>query len=91
VVGQEAVQAAEGFRPDLVLLDIGLPRLNGYEAAPRIRPVEPVALEKLLAGPLPFRKSHRAEVGYGLAKRSWGRGIMTAVVQRVCRHAFENR
>jgi RimJ/RimL family protein N-acetyltransferase len=34
-------------------------------------------------------KSHRAEVGYWLAKPFWGRGIMTAVVQRVCRHAFE--
>ena len=35
-------------------------------------------------------KSHRAEVGYWLAKPFWGRGIMTAVVQRVCRHAFED-
>jgi len=34
-------------------------------------------------------KSHRGEVGYWLAKPFWGRGIMTAVVQRVCRHAFE--
>src|SRR5262245_52680546 len=34
-------------------------------------------------------KSHRAEVGYWLAKPCWGRGIMTAVVQRVCQHAFE--
>jgi RimJ/RimL family protein N-acetyltransferase len=33
-------------------------------------------------------KSHRAEVGYWLAKPFWGRGIVTAVVQRVCRHAF---
>jgi ribosomal-protein-alanine N-acetyltransferase len=34
-------------------------------------------------------KSHRAEIGYWLAKPFWGRGIMTAVVQRLCRHAFE--
>jgi ribosomal-protein-alanine N-acetyltransferase len=34
-------------------------------------------------------KSHRAEIGYWLAKPYWGRGIMTAVVQRVCQHAFE--
>ncbi len=34
-------------------------------------------------------KSHRAEVGYWLARPLWGRGIMTAVVRRVCRHAFE--
>jgi RimJ/RimL family protein N-acetyltransferase len=35
-------------------------------------------------------KSHRAEIGYWLAKPFWGRGIMTAVVQRVCQHAFED-
>ncbi len=35
--GVEAVASATEFRPDVVLLDIGLPKLNGYEAARRIR------------------------------------------------------
>jgi len=35
--GEEAIRAAEASRPDLVLLDIGMPVLNGYEAARRIR------------------------------------------------------
>jgi PAS domain S-box-containing protein len=83
--GCEAVDTASSLRPDLALLDIGMPRLNGYEACRRIReqpwakrtvmvaltgwgqsedvrrseqagfdhhlvkPVEPKALEKLLA------------------------------------------
>ena len=34
--GLEAVQKAEELQPDLVLLDIGLPNLNGIEAARRI-------------------------------------------------------
>jgi PAS domain S-box-containing protein len=35
--GLEAVATAEKFRPDVVLLDIGLPRLNGLDACRRIR------------------------------------------------------
>jgi len=35
--GLEAIEAAERIRPDVVLLDIGLPSLNGYEVCQRIR------------------------------------------------------
>jgi DNA-binding response OmpR family regulator len=35
--GVEAVQAAATFRPHAALLDIGLPKMNGYEVAGRIR------------------------------------------------------
>jgi CheY-like chemotaxis protein len=35
--GRKAVEAAEAFRPEVVLLDIGMPELNGYEAAKLIR------------------------------------------------------
>lgn len=37
---------------------------------------------------LAIGKSHRAEIGYWLAKPYWGRGIMTAVVTRACQRAF---
>ncbi|MCK7593032.1 PAS domain S-box protein [Pseudomarimonas salicorniae] len=38
--GEEAVEAAARFEPDVILLDIGLPKLNGYEACRRIRATE---------------------------------------------------
>jgi DNA-binding NarL/FixJ family response regulator len=41
--GSEAVRKAEELQPDLILLDIGLPKLNGIEAARQIRKHSPVS------------------------------------------------
>ena len=35
--GQEALSAVDTFKPDVILLDIGLPKLSGYDVARRIR------------------------------------------------------
>jgi DNA-binding NarL/FixJ family response regulator len=41
--GLEAVQKAKELKPDLILMDIGLPSLSGIEAARRIRKAVPEA------------------------------------------------
>jgi PAS domain S-box-containing protein len=35
--GEHALRAADAFRPDVALLDLGMPKLNGYDACRRIR------------------------------------------------------
>src|SRR5258708_13526937 len=39
--GPEAIQKAKELKPDLIVLEIGLPKLNGIEAARRIRMLSP--------------------------------------------------
>ena len=38
--GEEALEKARAEKPDLVLLDISLPKLNGYEVAQRLKAME---------------------------------------------------
>jgi CheY-like chemotaxis protein len=47
--GQEALDSANRFRPEVALLDIGMPTLNGYQVARRIRDLEWGAQALLIA------------------------------------------
>ncbi len=47
--GQEALAMAQGFRPELVFLDIGLPGMNGYEVAAKLRADPATRAVKLIA------------------------------------------
>jgi CheY-like chemotaxis protein len=47
--GPDGVEAARAWRPDAVISDIGLPGLNGYEVARRLRKMQALSATKLIA------------------------------------------
>ena len=65
--GLEAVQRAEALQPNLILLDIGMPELNGLEAAQQIRKLVPNARIIFLT-----QESASDVVGEALSLGAWG-------------------
>ncbi|HEV3263804.1 MAG TPA: ATP-binding protein, partial [Gemmataceae bacterium] len=71
--GQQGVDVAGEFRPDVALLDIGLPKLDGYEACRRIRG-EPWGKNVVLVAVTGWgqeedrRRSHEAGFDYHMVK-----------------------
>ncbi len=48
--GNEAIAEAERLQPDVILLDLAMPKLTGFAALPRIREVAPDARVIVLSG-----------------------------------------
>lgn len=80
--GLEAVQKSQNLQPDLILLDIGLPKLNGLEAAGRIEKVAPAAKVVFLSqnsdGDLVHAAMSNGARGYVL-KADAGRELLPAI------------
>jgi CheY-like chemotaxis protein/two-component sensor histidine kinase len=63
--GEEAVKTFQGFRPDIVLLDIGLPKLDGYQVAEKIRAMsEQVTLIAVTGYGQPSDKQRSTAAGF---------------------------
>ena len=62
--GQEAVDAARTQQPDLVLLDIAMPVMDGMQALPLIREAAPEAVVVMLSG-YPFETAGQGALDAG--------------------------
>jgi DNA-binding NarL/FixJ family response regulator len=89
--GREAVAKAEKLRPDIVILDISMPDLNGVDAAKRIRKVSPDT--ELLILSIHYSEQLIREIlkvgvrGY-IVKSDSDRDLVTAVENLANHHPF---
>ena len=71
--GRDAVEGAVAFQPDAIVLDIGLPRMNGYEAARAICQLPGLADVRIIAATgygqdVDYQRSHEAGFDHHLVK-----------------------
>ncbi len=63
--GEEAIKTYEGFHPDIIICDIGLPKIDGYEVARRIRAInEKITLIAITGYGQPSDKKRSSEAGF---------------------------
>jgi DNA-binding NarL/FixJ family response regulator len=80
--GWEAVQKSQQLQPDLILLDIGLPTMNGIEAAKQIRRRSPdtrILFCSENRSPDVVREAFRVGAGGYLVKSDAGSDLSSAV------------
>ena len=69
--GVQAVSQAKQFKPDLIVLDLAMPELNGFEAAAQISkalPSVPILMLTLYASPLVEKKAETVGVQRVISK-----------------------
>jgi DNA-binding NarL/FixJ family response regulator len=89
--GREAVELASTVNPDLILLDIGMPNLNGLEAARQIlasSPEVPILILTMLDSDQVVREVLRAGARGFLLKSDAGRDLVAAVEALQLRRTF---
>jgi DNA-binding NarL/FixJ family response regulator len=78
--GLQAVQSAQELQPDLVLLDLSLPKLNGMEAGRRIRKISPQSKIVFLSqNPAPEIVESALRIGAGYLLKSDAKELPAAV------------
>jgi DNA-binding NarL/FixJ family response regulator len=89
--GLEAVQACLELQPDLVLLDVALPKLSGLEAAREIREASPdskILFVSVMRNQDLVREALRIGAAGYIAKMDVGRDLLPAVIAAVADEEF---
>ena len=69
--GREAIEKAQQFRPDLIVLDLSMPVMNGLDAARELKglmPFVPLILYSAFANPLLEQQARHAGVSAFISK-----------------------
>lgn len=80
--GRALVEAAEQIRPDLILLDIAMPRLNGIDAAKKLKRLLPevkLIFVTMHADTAYISEAFKAGASGYLLKRSAGKELVQAI------------
>lgn len=86
--GAEAIEVVERTQPDVVLLDLSMPRMDGLEALPRLREVAPSSVIVVLSGFLNEDVKRRVlELG---ATSCVEKGLQVDILTRTVREAWES-
>jgi DNA-binding NarL/FixJ family response regulator len=88
--GIEAVEKADRLQPDVILLDVSMPRMDGLEACRRIRQIVPKAEVLIVTqhdSPQMMREAVRAGARGYVVKSEAARDLLAAV-DAVSQHTF---
>ena len=80
--GKRAVELAHELRPDMVVMDVRMPGLGGFEAAERIKATRPSTLVVLISTTHPDELPLRARPGYAeevIWKSRLGAGLLDEI------------
>jgi len=80
--GQEAIEKASQLKPDLIILDVTMPDLDGFAVARRIRtflPEVPILMLSMHEGPQIAREAQQAGTQGFVSKSAVGQALLTAV------------